>query len=173
MEEIIILLIWPKLSFLVPQPFSIKESSFEPPFEEMYKHLFHNSSELPPKDNHKQLIVEEIELLMIDLGQLNLSEFDRKECKQQIAKAAQEWGLFQVVGHGISKDILNKIRLEQINLFRKPFHEKINSKKLSSLAGNYIWGTPSATCLGQLSWIESFHIPLGDFLSSTNLTSLR
>lgn len=117
--------------------------------------------------------MEEIELLMIDLGQLNLSEFDRKECKQQIAKAAQEWGLFQVVGHGISKDILDKIRLEQINLFRKPFHEKINSKKLSSLAGNYIWGTPSATCLGQLSWIESFHIPLGDFLSSTNLTSLR
>lgn len=66
-----------------------------------------------------------------------------------------------------------------MKLFKKPFDEKVvngDRRNEDSLSGCYRWGTPSATCLEQLSWSEAFHVPLnvisglkapGDVLSST------
>ncbi|XP_060194388.1 gibberellin 2-beta-dioxygenase 8 isoform X1 [Lycium barbarum] len=146
----------------------------DPPFEETYKKLFDDiRMGKSSKIKYQNLfVVEECELPLIDLEQLNGIELDREECKRKIAKASQEWGFFQVVNHGISHDILAKMRMEQIKLFKKPFHEKMNDKNLKFSAGSYRWGTPSATCLQQLSWSEAFHVPLTDITNSTDFSSL-
>uniref|UniRef100_A0A5B7A7A7 gibberellin 2beta-dioxygenase n=1 Tax=Davidia involucrata TaxID=16924 RepID=A0A5B7A7A7_DAVIN len=147
------------------------EYSPDPPFQEIYKTLFDSSIDVMLNDD-ELVIVEECEVPLIDLSRLNGGELEREECKREIAKASQEWGFFQVVNHGISREILERMRREQVKLFKKPFHEKINDMHLSFSAGSYRWGTPSATCLRQLSWSEAFHVPLTDISGSGALTSL-
>ncbi|KAK6154659.1 hypothetical protein DH2020_008907 [Rehmannia glutinosa] len=146
------------------------EESPDPPFEKTFKNLFNN---ITPQKNFPELsAVEECELPLIDLSRLNLGEIERRACKKQIAMASREWGFFQVINHGISREILEKMRGEQVKLFKKPFHEKMNYKDLNFSAGSYRWGTPSATCLKQLSWSEAFHVSLSDVLGSGGLDSL-
>lgn len=118
--------------------------------------------------------MEECELPLIDLELLKGREMEREECKRQIAEASQEWGFFQVVNHGIAQDVLSQMRKEQIKLFKKPFHEKMNDKQVNLSEGSYRWGSPSATCLQQLSWSEAFHVPLTDISNSNHPpTTLR
>ncbi|XVE87842.1 hypothetical protein DITRI_Ditri19aG0020600 [Diplodiscus trichospermus] len=153
----------------------------DPPFHETYKTLFANSiddddNQQPTtitsqtKDHHRGLvnIVEERELPLIDLSCLDhLDELEKEGCKREIARAAHEWGFFQVINHGISKDILEKMRDEQIKVFKQPFHNKCREHKfLNFSAGSYRWGTPTATSLRQLSWSEAFHIPMTDISTS-------
>ncbi|OMO76724.1 hypothetical protein CCACVL1_15471, partial [Corchorus capsularis] len=134
----------------------------DPPFHETYKTLFANpmdeESRLKITLNNDLAIVEERELPLIDLSPLFLDDGEelRKEgCKEEIARAAHEWGFFQVVNHGISRDILDKMRKEQVKIFKQPFETKF----FNFSAGSYRWGTPSATSIRQLSWSEAFHIP--------------
>ncbi|CDP20388.1 unnamed protein product [Coffea canephora] len=138
------------------------EGSHDPPFQEQYNSLFNKSPDTGPKyaNDYDLFIVQECELPLIDLAQLNSGELARERCKKDIARASQEWGFFQVLNHGISREILDKMRSEQIKAFKKPFHEKMNESGFGLLAGSYRWGTPSATCLKQLAWSEAFHVPL-------------
>lgn len=149
------------------------EESPDPPFEITYKNLFTNLKGTTQKNLPELSSVEECELPLIDLSRLKLGDSERRACKKQIARAAEEWGFFQVVNHGISLKVLEKMRAEQMKLFKKPFHEKTNYKDLNFSAGSYRWGTPSATCLKQLSWSEAFHVSLSDVLGSGGLDSLR
>ncbi|KAJ7946240.1 gibberellin 2-beta-dioxygenase 8 [Quillaja saponaria] len=139
--------------------------SSDPPFHEAYKilvdktiqtnHHFHD-------DLDHEFVVEECELPVIDLGRM---ELEKEECKSDIARASREWGFFQVVNHGISSEILKKMRCEQEKLFKQPFDIKSKEDKLFNFsAGSYRWGTPTATCLRQFAWSEAFHIPLTDVL---------
>lgn len=151
----------------------------DPPFHEFYKTLFNkNMEENTPqtinKSDKELVIVEECELPLIDLSRLYLSEPERAECKADIARASQEWGFFQVVNHGISPEILEKMRSEQERVFKQPFDRKTKEYRyLNFSAGSYRWGTPSATSLGQLSWSEAFHIPLSDISRSGGFDTLR
>ncbi|XAR53760.1 Gibberellin 2-beta-dioxygenase [Bertholletia excelsa] len=141
----------------------------EPPFLEAYKALFdcHRVIEAEP------VAVEECELLVIDLSRLGLGEpAERETCKAEIARASKEWGFFQVVNHGISGEILQRMRDEQTKVFRRPFKEKASDTFMNFPAGSYRWGTPSATCLQQLSWSEAFHVPLADVSGLGALSSL-
>ncbi|OMO64911.1 Oxoglutarate/iron-dependent dioxygenase [Corchorus olitorius] len=143
----------------------------DPPFHETYKTLFANSmdEESRLKITLNNDMVEERELPLIDLSPLFLDDGEelRKEgCKEEIARAAHEWGFFQVVNHGISREILDKTREEQVKVFKQPFHNKFSSFS----AGSYRWGTPSATSIRQLSWSEAFHIPMADVSSSAAST---
>ncbi|XP_019087373.1 PREDICTED: gibberellin 2-beta-dioxygenase 8 [Camelina sativa] len=70
----------------------------------------------------------------------------------------------------MSMDVLEKMRQEQVRVFREPFGKKSKSEKFS--AGSYRWGTPSATCLRQLSWSEAFHVPMTDISDNKDLTIL-
>ncbi|KAB1201314.1 Gibberellin 2-beta-dioxygenase 8 [Morella rubra] len=150
----------------------------DPPFHEFYKSLFNkNMEEKTPqtinKSDKELVIVEECELPLIDLSRLYLSEPERTECKADIARASQEWGFFQVVNHGISPEILEKMRSEQERVFKQPFDRKTKEYRyLNFSAGSYRWGTPSATSLGQLSWSEAFHIPLSDISRSGGFDTL-
>ncbi|PNX63054.1 gibberellin 2-beta-dioxygenase 8-like protein, partial [Trifolium pratense] len=148
------------------------DSISDPPFEEAYKNLL-NKTQNNSNDFHngieKFAVVEERELPMIDLSRLeNEDEMVREECKFEIAKASQEWGFFQVINHGIPNDIFNKLKSEQEKVFKLPFDKKTKEDKfLQFSSGSYRWGTPSATCVGQLSWSEAFHILLKDVLGSS------
>ncbi|KAK7253183.1 hypothetical protein RIF29_37694 [Crotalaria pallida] len=162
----------------------------DPPFHETYKKLFekinHNSisisnEEQGEEEEEKEKVGagaddEECELPVIDLKAVLEEESGdpsptaaREECKSQIARASQEWGFFQVVNHGISSEILKRLRSEQEKLFKKPFEKKTKEDKFFNFSsGSYRWGSPTATCITQLSWSEAFHIPLTDILHHSN-----
>ncbi|KAK4858880.1 hypothetical protein QYF36_023357 [Acer negundo] len=131
----------------------------DPPFRQTYKTLFEDTKAI----ENLVIAVEECELPLIDLNRLSHREpaEKRESCKAEIARASQEWGFFQVINHGISRDLLEKMRQEQVKIFKQPFHNKTKENKFP--AGSYRWGTPTATCLRQLSWSEAFHIPMADF----------
>ncbi|XP_030487812.2 gibberellin 2-beta-dioxygenase 8 [Cannabis sativa] len=173
-------------SFL-DQPLMTNIMDSDPPLYKAYKTLFdktinelafQNSNNnnnnnknqlLSPSSPPSAVTVDECELPLIDLSRLSLGEAaEREECKSQIARASREWGFFQVINHGISKGLLEEVRSEQEKVFKEPFEKKSQEDKyLKFSAGSYRWGTPTATCLGQLSWSEAFHIPLHS-ISSPN-----
>ncbi|CAI0407101.1 unnamed protein product [Linum tenue] len=41
-----------------------------------------------------------------------------------MARASEEWGFFQVVNHGVSPEILDRMRREQVKAFKQPFDRK-------------------------------------------------
>jgi len=136
-----------------------------PPLEETYRALFNKSSSAKSAHEFKirweeddDVSMEEVDLPLIELGMK-----DREKCKREIGEAAKEWGFFRVVNHGVSPGILEAMREEQVRLFREPFVKKQNDAFLNMSPGSYRWGSPTATCLWQLSWSEAFHVPLGDF----------
>ncbi|XP_039061771.1 gibberellin 2-beta-dioxygenase 8-like isoform X2 [Hibiscus syriacus] len=143
----------------------------DPPFHETYKTLYAEEElskiETSPNNLDRHTAVEERELPLIDLSQLGLEdEVEKESCKEEIARAANEWGFFQVINHGISRDILDKMREEQVKVFKQPFYNKCREDKFMNFsAGSYRWGTPTATSLRQLSWSEAFHIPMTDISS--------
>ncbi|XP_031399008.1 gibberellin 2-beta-dioxygenase 8 isoform X2 [Punica granatum] len=148
--------------------------SSDPPFYETYKALFDKAAIEESRPTKREQVMfasslEECEPPLIDLSQLDES----RDCKSEIARASREWGFFQVVNHGISREILERMRREQVKVFRQPFEKKINEVKfLNFSSGSYRWGTPAATCLKQLSWSEAFHVPLADISGSDGCGSL-
>ncbi|KAF9588081.1 hypothetical protein IFM89_007322 [Coptis chinensis] len=140
----------------------------EPPFQKLYNTIFIKETSKEEEESSKTLaVVEECELPLIDLSRLlSRSAIDREECKRDIAEASKQWGFFQVVNHGISREILERMHDEQVKVFRQPFDKKNKEKLLNLSADSYRWGTPNATTLKQFSWSEAFHIPLTDISSS-------
>ncbi|KAG4930444.1 hypothetical protein JHK82_047516 [Glycine max] len=127
----------------------------EPPFLETYKTLVQKHVEDSKNIDSSSLLERSGELPLIDLGRLN---GERDECVKEIAEAASKWGFFQVVNHGISQELLERLQFEQKKLFYQPFINKSAQVNLSSLsAKSYRWGNPFATNLRQLSWSEAFH----------------
>ncbi|XP_041012450.1 gibberellin 2-beta-dioxygenase 6-like [Juglans microcarpa x Juglans regia] len=103
-------------------------------------------------------VMEECQLPLIDLDGLKCHDaMERLACSTAICRASSEWGFFQVVNHGISSELLGKMRGEQIKLFQAPFEMK---QTCGLLNNSYRWGTPTATRPTQFSWSEAFHIPL-------------
>ncbi|XP_078448491.1 gibberellin 2-beta-dioxygenase 6-like [Wolffia australiana] len=137
----------------------MEEERSEPPFEARYGEFFRDSSSaLSSRSRDRE---GECELPLVDLSGLTSgAEEEREACAAAMAEASAEWGFFQVVNHGISRDLLDAMKREQKSLFRLPFEKKPSWCKL--LNGSYRWGTPTATCSSQVSWSEAFHIPLSN-----------
>lgn len=94
-------------------------------------------------------------------------------CAKAICKASSEWGFFQVVNHGISPELLKKMRKEQELLFQTPFEKKSTCGLLNN---SYRWGSPRARSHINFSWSEAFHIPLTKIAEEScygEFTSLR
>ncbi|XP_077221561.1 gibberellin 2-beta-dioxygenase 6-like [Tasmannia lanceolata] len=130
-----------------------------PPFLHRYGALLHNSSKIRNSLNDQRgEIVGECELPLLDLKNLTSdNEGERRVCVGEIAKAASEWGFFQVLNHGISHELLEEMRREQVKMFEMPFEKKLSCRLLND---SYRWGTPTATSVKEFSWSEAFHIPL-------------
>ncbi|XP_019054558.1 PREDICTED: gibberellin 2-beta-dioxygenase 8-like [Nelumbo nucifera] len=162
---------WSDSSFQVSSaaPFSPPlKMDVDPPFEEHYKSLFEKSIGKTRIND----IFEELELPLIDLSRLNDAKPGREKCEREIAEAAEKWGFFQAVNHGIPREILEKLHREQLKLFEQPFAKKAGGKLFNFSVDSYRWGAPSATCLRQFSWSEAFHIPLTDIPDSGEFNSL-
>lgn len=124
--------------------------------------------------------VPSCQLPVIDVGPLLGGGNDhdgggREGCMAAITAAASEWGFFQVVNHGVSPDLLQEMRREQVRLFQVPFEKKAAANNDHVLNKCYTWGTPTATCPNQFSWSEAFHIPLSSLSTdlSTKFNPLR
>lgn len=146
-----------------------------PPLEESYKKLPSNALLHQQSLNRDDTCTKEYEIPTINLHGLTsgISQ-ERTKCKEDIAKAASEWGIFHVLDHGISQKLLQVMRREQVRLFSMPFEKKRSWCGLPY--GSYRWGTPTATCREQFSWSEVFHVPLsdtGDSCSSEEFKTFR
>jgi gibberellin 2beta-dioxygenase len=136
-----------------------------PPLLSAYKTLLAKH----PQQFHPSRIASaaECDLPLIDLRNLTSTNINTvQKCKNEIIMAASEWGFFQVINHDISHDLLFQLRKFQVNLFHEAFEKKREEKLLELAPENYCWGTPSATNLEQLSWSESYHIPLNSINES-------
>lgn len=144
----------------------------DPPLLNHYGALLCRSTQCD--EPQSRLIMEECQLPLIDLrGLSSRDEMVRKACAAAIYRASSEWGFFQVVNHGISPRLLEKMRSEQVKLFQTPFERKASCRLLNN---SYTWGTPTATCPKQFSWSEAFHVPLtkvSDEACYGEFTSLR
>lgn len=134
---------------------------YNPPLLRQYATLLHHPSSNPALNSNEcctRVVMEECQLPLIDLNGLKShDEKERVRCAMAIFKASSEWGFFQVVNHGISPELVKKMRSEQLKLFQTPFELKATCRLLND---SYRWGTPTATQTNQLSWSEAFHIPL-------------
>lgn len=144
----------------------------DPPFHEAYKTLLAERAAAATGAKGASdvvlTVVEEWDLPLVDLERLTAGKVEEVEqCKNDIITASKEWGFFQVVNHGISNQLLAKMRAKQIELFKQPFERKSKEDQFSNFsAGSYRWGTPSATSITQLSWSEAFHVSLSDILGT-------
>ncbi|WVZ86448.1 hypothetical protein U9M48_033223 [Paspalum notatum var. saurae] len=141
---------------------STAESAAEPPLADSYLELLRRDGGIAPAaadaDRRGAVPVQERELPLIDLSCLASGRAsEARACADAMARAASEWGFFQVTGHGVSRALLERLRAEQVRLFRLAFETKA---KAGLLNGSYRWGAPTATSLRHLSWSEAFHIPL-------------
>lgn len=148
-----------------------------PPLLHQYGALLHHPSSHPalnPNGYYTGVVMEECQLPLIDLnGFQSHDEKERVKCAIAISKASSEWGFFQVVNHGISLELVKKMRSEQMKVFQTPFELKATCRLLND---SYRWGTPTATRPNQLSWSEAFHIPLTKISEETcfgQFSSLR
>ncbi|KAF9673863.1 hypothetical protein SADUNF_Sadunf10G0068000 [Salix dunnii] len=146
---------------LTSQPIMMIDSS--PPLLHHYGELTRLSPQIPTLEcndlpSGTVVMKECCQLPLIDLGCLNsTTERERLACAEAICRASSEWGFFQVVNHGISPELVQNMRREQVKLFQTPFDKKATCGVLNN---SYRWGTPTATCPKQFSWSEAFHIPL-------------
>ncbi|XVF03032.1 hypothetical protein REPUB_Repub04eG0225600 [Reevesia pubescens] len=144
----------------------------EPPLLNHYGALSCHSTQCDEPES--RLIMEECQLPLIDLSGLrSRDEMVRQACAEAICRASSEWGFFQVVNHGISPQLVLKMRSEQVKLFQTPFERKATCGLLNN---SYRWGSPRATCPNQFSWSEAFHVPLtkvSDEACYGEFTSLR
>lgn len=155
---------------------------YEPPFLESYKTLLQGSvggvvdaddiSETRRNDKSSS-IMERFEIPLIDLSRLNLDHSEKEECMKEITEAATKWGLFQVVNHGVSQEVLQRLLYEQMKVFRRPFASKCEEDFLNLPARSYRWGNPSATNLRQLTWSEALHMFLPDIARMDQNKSMR
>ena len=155
------------------------ESAAEPPLADSYLDLLRRGGIATPPRTEGRCCVQERELPLIDLSCLQQRSGGgggsaRAACADAMARAASEWGFFQVTGHGVSRALLERLRAEQARLFRLPFETKA---KAGLLNGSYRWGAPTATSLRHLSWSEAFHVPLASISGTAcdfgELSSLR
>ncbi|KAK4255663.1 hypothetical protein QN277_008636 [Acacia crassicarpa] len=136
---------------------------YEPPLPEACKKLPESSLPLDTRTTmtmegkpSSTVEISDCELPVIDLDRLNRTDHvEREECMKDIIEAAKQWGFFQVVSHGISQQLLQRLLLEQTKMFQRPFAQKSQE---TSRTCTYKWGNPFATNLKQLSWSEAFHI---------------
>ncbi|XP_020091589.1 gibberellin 2-beta-dioxygenase 8-like isoform X2 [Ananas comosus] len=138
----------------------------DPPLLSTYRALFdaRDRERIDPDAIALTAASDECELPLIDLDRLNVAGHDGRDatekCKREIVEAASQWGFFQVVNHGVSNELIARVREEQVSVFRRPFAKKATEQLLDFAPDSYRWGTPTASSPDQLSWSEAYHIPL-------------
>ncbi|KAJ0801685.1 putative anthocyanidin synthase [Helianthus annuus] len=94
----------------------------------------------------------------IDLNEINSNDPKAQEkCRHEIIKAATEWGVMHLVNHGISGDLINRVKDAGESFFDQPVEEK--EKYSNDIASGKIQGYGSKlanNACGQLEWEDYF-----------------
>lgn len=94
----------------------------------------------------------------IDLRDIDSDdEAVREKCREELKKAAVEWGVMHLVNHGISDDLLERVKKAGKEFFDLPVEEKekhANEQELGKIQG---YGSKLANnASGQLEWEDYF-----------------
>lgn len=103
----------------------------------------------------------EFEIPVIDMGGMMTMEMEksrREAVVEEVRKACQEWGFFQIVNHGFSTDMLARVERECGRLFSLPLEEKLKSPRQPGTvvgyghgAGIHVSTKPWSECFGMRS----------------------
>nr|UCU84474.1 anthocyanidin synthase [Zinnia elegans] len=81
----------------------------------------------------------------------------REKCRQEIVKAATEWGVMHLVNHGISSDLINRVKAAGEGFFDQPVEEKEKYSNDIDSGNRQGYGSRLATnACGQLEWQDYF-----------------
>lgn len=94
----------------------------------------------------------------IDLKEINSEDpVVREKCREELKRAAMEWGVMHLVNHGISEDLMERVRKAGQAFFDLPVEEKekyANDQALGKIQG---YGSKLANnASGQLEWEDYF-----------------
>lgn len=81
----------------------------------------------------------------------------RERCREALKRAAMEWGVMHLVNHGISDELINRVKVAGETFFNLPIEEKekyANDQVSGKIAG---YGSKLANnASGQLEWEDYF-----------------
>ncbi|XP_043721491.1 leucoanthocyanidin dioxygenase-like [Telopea speciosissima] len=102
--------------------------------------------------------VEGPQVPTVDLKDLDSEEpAVRESCKEELKKSAMDWGVMHLVNHGISEDLINRVRAAGKTFFDLPVEEKekyANDQASGKISG---YGSKLANnASGQLEWEDYF-----------------
>ncbi|XP_060194136.1 feruloyl CoA ortho-hydroxylase F6H1-3-like isoform X1 [Lycium barbarum] len=93
---------------------------------------------------------------------IDASNWDDPKVADQICKAAQNWGFFQVINHGVPIQVLDNIKETSHRFFSLPAEEKKKYTKENSVSSNVRYGTsftPEAEkTLGWRDYLSLVHV---------------
>lgn len=102
--------------------------------------------------------VEGPQVPTIDLKEVDCEdEVVREKCREKLVSAAKEWGVMHLVNHGISDDLINRVKKAGKDFFDLPVEEK--EKYANDQAEGKIQGYGSKlanNASGQLEWEDYF-----------------
>ncbi|KAM7525667.1 hypothetical protein LguiA_015569 [Lonicera macranthoides] len=98
------------------------------------------------------------QLPTIDLKDIESEDKEvREKCREALKKAAMEWGVMHIVNHGISTELMDRVRVTGQAFFDQPVEEK--EKYANDQASGKIQGYGSKlanNACGQLEWEDYF-----------------
>ncbi|KAL5541001.1 hypothetical protein UlMin_042574 [Ulmus minor] len=102
--------------------------------------------------------VEGPQVPTIDLNDIDSEDpFVREKCREELKKAASDWGVMHLVNHGISDDVIDRVKKAGAAFFELPIEEK--EKYANDQASGKIQGYGSKLAnnvSGQLEWEDYF-----------------
>ncbi|KAK3019784.1 hypothetical protein RJ639_003771 [Escallonia herrerae] len=98
------------------------------------------------------------QLPTIDLKGISSEDKEvREKCREELKRAAVEWGVMHLVNHGISEELMDRVRVAGRQFFDQPMEEKekyANDQATGKIQG---YGSKLANnACGQLEWEDYF-----------------
>lgn len=98
------------------------------------------------------------QLPTIDLEEIESSDEEtRRKCHVEVKKAAMDWGVMHLINHGISEELINRVKAAGKGFFELPVEEKekyANEAEAGNVQG---YGSKLANnASGQLEWEDYF-----------------
>ena len=119
--------------------------------------IFYNSKSDNYIENNSVFGDTEFSVPVIDLGGLIGDSFGRKEIVDQVLKASEKGGFFQIVNHGIPESVMEEMKdgvrrfYEQETEVKKAFYTRDFTKPVVYNTNNNLYTSPSA------DWRDTFH----------------
>ncbi|PRQ25908.1 putative deacetoxyvindoline 4-hydroxylase [Rosa chinensis] len=111
----------------------------------------------PPEELQRNNMNHDFRVPMIDLKGLDQSTERRKEVINEMSKAAEAWGFFQIVNHGVPLEVMEEV-LKSVRRFHEQPHEtKVEwySRDFKKKAFNY-FSNGDLKASTQAGWRDSF-----------------